>query len=359
MMKKFSMLIASAMLFSASSTYLFADPIDIYPGMPDEELIEVLEAFGVPIDPPDSPSESTRPPEDEFSLADSPAGLPDYIELDNSDPINKPSMCGHKMTGARMANFPVSVNGGTPVMWKDISWLIPGAGVAIGSGWLLFERGDTWYKNWWLITIIPIKDIVIDPISKQGREKGVFDIYPVPEYTPGSKAGWPVEQIIPAPPPVLFTATYSKPVSIANVWHGDLYGTLTLDFGETGVLGLAGLPAFLAFLADTDCVLRVEGVTINSYQKGVVNFTLKGSPGEDAYVEEKCGTDSKPRPVAGPFTIGDEDGGIKKESASLTLNQGCYYSVVSVDPDDPDGTKKSVPLDGVPTNANNEYYHAE
>lgn len=357
-MKKTSMLIASTMLFSASSSYLFADLPEIEPGMSDGDIIEVLEEFGVPIDPLDSPSESTRPLENQVSLADSPQELPDYIVLDNSDPIDKRSMCGHKITGAQMANFPVSVNGGTPVMWQDISGLIPDAGVAIGTGWLLFERGDTWYGRWWLITTVPIKTIEIDPISKEGRgEKGVFDVHIVPEYTPGSVAGWPVEQILPAPPPVLFTATYSKPVSIGGVWHGDLYGTLTLDFGETGVFGLAGLPAFLAFLADTDCVLRVEEVTINSYHDGVVDLTLKGSPGEDAYVAEKCGTDSKQRFVAGPFTIGDEDGGIKKESASLTLNQGCYYSVVSVASSD--GTEKSVPLNGVPTNADNEYYHAE
>lgn len=84
----------------------------------------------------------------------------------------------------------------------------------------------------------------------------------------------------------------------------------------------------------------------DSYQGGMVNFTLTGDG--SAYIAERCGAGSNL--VAGPFAVAYRDGAVGF-STSLTSHEGCCYSVVNVADD---GTKNTVPLLGVSTNANNE-----
>lgn len=375
-MKKTSLLLAvGALLYGASDVY--AIPLT------DQEILDILKEYGV-VDAADAVAELGVIPEDaevaDVTAAQNPP--PANVWVDDKHPVHMTAFCGFQPTGAKMAEFPVSVNGGPAVIFKDFSGVIANSGVAVGGAagpgiwdWLLFEQGDTWNAKWWLITKIAITSIKIDPLSRTGPgpEKYAFDIIYEPVHSGdsvvGSARGWAITRTSPSPK-VSFKATYSRPVlvgghpndifpfdgllvveNLKDRWNKvgaanthDMYGTLTIDF-TAPALGLVDLPTFFTFRADTDC-LPVKEAKFDSYQGGVVNFTLTGDG--FAYIAERCGAGSNL--VAGPFAVAYRDGAVGFNT-SLTPHEGCCYSVVNVADD---GTKNTVPLLGVSTNVNNE-----
>jgi hypothetical protein len=375
MMKKTSLLLATSMLYGASSLSVFADDIDITSNMSDEAVLQILEEYGVLA----AATTAAATEEEEGDSGDSQsdgdvtaAAIPPNVFVDDSNIVHMSEFCGFQPTGAQMADFPVTVNGGPAVNFVKFSAAIIAAypvlataGIAKGTGWLLFEKGDTWDATWWLITKIAITSIKIDPLSRTGpgAHKYAFDIIHRPTHSDepvgGSQKGWAITQEPPSLP-VGFKATYSRPVVVGNhtttypppsdingnpPGPHDMYGTLTINFTAAPAVGLIKLPPFFTFRADTDC-LPVKEAKVDSYQGGMVNFTLTGDG--SAYIAERCGAGSNL--VAGPFAVAYIDGAVGFNT-SLTPHEGCCYSVVNVADD---GTKNTVPLLGVSTNANNE-----
>jgi hypothetical protein len=349
-MKKTSMLVTAAILFGASSTYVLAEEFNIYPGMSDKEIMDILAQVDPiletePMIAEDVVDNSTS----DLMGSDNPPPLPSYIKVDDSKPVNKPSLCPNHppffMTGAEMAQFPVTVTfgGTTPPSPATVPWQVFGisGGKAVGIGWMLVEVGDTWTNQWRLYTTVPITQIKLELLKKVGSPKGVFDIrgprpFP-PEHTPGSAKGRPITQTLPVPPPVIFTAVYSEPVlipghgtgtSVGGTWpepQHDLYGTLTINFNKP-VKGLEKLPAF-TFLADTDC-LPVQEVTLNSYNGTTLNFTVVGEGAVSIMERSKDGVSLTA--VQGPFTV-DRGDGQKTFTTQFTPQNGFCYSMMDVD----------------------------
>jgi hypothetical protein len=269
-----------------------------------------------------------------------------------------------------MADFPVSVSlNDITVDTATFQQLTPDSGIAIGDGWLLYQSGNTWTKRWCFVTERPIDDLVLNPFARPGKPKYAFDIIFTPTHSDepdtGSAKGWAITD-----GKVKFKATYSNPVFVdghpvvnngnsrlldlweSNVPHiHDMYGKLKIEFDEP-LEGAVDLGENFIFRADTDC-LPVEASEAKSYQNGQLTFALTMSKEGSGYIAERCGVD--PTLVAGPFTVEDGEG-TAEFSADLTLQPGCYYSVVNVADD---GSMEAVPLEGVETNASNEYYHAE
>ena len=378
-MKKTSLMLAIGALLYGTSSYTRAvvsfDKIDaILSQLPVEDIVE--------------------PPEDGNSGADDPAGtdpfiLPVNVTVDDSVPVHREHICNvsvqnapknnpsFQVDGEQMAKFPVTVffGDGTSetVSWEAVPPNGSMKGVARGiiKEWFLAQKGDTWYRtNPWILhtaTGVSIKKIVLEPINRYQRPVDqisyAFDIGganrykadPDPQHTPDSSNGRVIEIKKPPSPNVNFTAIYKNPVYVSGHTPDsphDLYGILEINFTDAdGIGGTTTIDVTdFAYIADTDC-LPVEGVTIDSYQNGVVNFTLTGEG--NAYIMQRCGTDDSSQ-VAGPFAVDYEDGG-KEFSTTLTLQNGCYYSVENIADD---GTLMgTVPLEGVSTNSNNEYYY--
>ena len=132
---------------------------------------------------------------------------------------------------------------------------------------------------------------------------------------------------------MIFTAVYSEPVLIPG--HGmptnvvdkphDLYGTLTINFNSP-VVGLEKLPAF-TFLADTDC-LPVQEVMINSYENGILNFTVVGEGAVSIMERAKNGVSLTA--VQGPFTV-DRGEGQKTFTTQFTPQSSYCYNMMDVD----------------------------
>jgi hypothetical protein len=185
--------------------------------------------------------------------------------------------------GNIMGPFPVTANtswsSADTAMWMALPFPLDNAGVAIGMGWMLFEQGDTWNNNWWIITTgVTVYSIEIDAWHRTGgsNKHAVFDIIHGPTVTPGSANGLPFTKV---PPPAwtnFVNATYSTPVYLnGNTSYNDLYGTLTINFNSTGFSGAAPLGGLLMFKADTDC-MPVQEVLLNSYDGTTLNFTVLG-----------------------------------------------------------------------------------
>ena len=362
-MKKTSLLLAvGALLYGASDVY--AIPLT------DQEILDILEEYGV-LAAADAVSVVTE--EEKGDSGDSQSdgdvtatAIPPNVFVDDSDIVRMSKFCGFQPTGAEMANFPVSVNGGPAVIFKDFSGVIPNSGIAVGPGpgpgiwdWLLFEQGDTWDAKWWLITKIAITSIKIDPLSRTGpgAHKYAFDIIHRPTHSDeddgGSQKGWAITQEPPSPP-VGFTATYSRPVLVnghPNDLNGnppgphDMYGTLTIDF-TAPALGLIKLHTFFTFRADTDCLPIKEGQVV-SYNQETSTLVMKILAENDglAAIMQRCDKDVSS--VAGPFELTGENG--NTISTSLKLKSDCCYSLMDLD------SLETVKLLGVNTNADDEF----
>ncbi|BAP57253.1 hypothetical protein THII_2956 [Thioploca ingrica] len=407
-MKKTSLLLAvGALLYGASGSYAIAEEeISLYPGMPEEQLMSILDQVVIP--PSDVPEiaedapvsgdvspAGLDPPQKlplNVSVAATPSSTPSPLDpTDTSEAVHKPAMCdpnSFPVNGAEMKGILVEVafaDGTTSsARWQTTSPTggeARGTGFALGKGWVLAQRDDTWYTNhpWILFTTKDIKQIVIHALDVKPPKGRVyaFDIggklprAPVSggittlEHTEGAARGRFISLASPAT--VKFTAIYSDPVYVdpahlppppgvlpndgntaipgGGTPKHDLYGTLEINFAPAikGTVLLTD-PSF-RFVADTDC-LPVKEAKFDSYQGGMVNFTLTGDG--SAYIAERCGASSNL--VAGPFAVAYIDGAVGF-STSLTPHESCCYSVVNIANN---GTQNTVPLLGVSTNANNE-----
>jgi hypothetical protein len=411
-MKKTSLLLAiGALLYGAAGSYALADDVvTLSPEMTSEEVIAFLDTIvfpaeeeGISEDAPDSgvavptglvPAQPL--PSNVYIAATTP---PDstptpLVPGDTSQEVIKPAMCNPNsfpVNGAEMEGILVEVlfaDGTTGSdRWKATSTTGGEAvGFALGTGWILAERGDTWNNQWVLYTTKAIKQIAIKALNvapPKGRVYA-FDVggklprAPAPaspEHTKGAARGQAFAlKYLPAG--VSFTATYSDPVYVNppnnTHWHPglvsnvltndtdgnlargpgdipthDLYGTLVIDFAPS-IVGATLIDPIFKFIADTDC-LPVKEAKVESYLGGMVNFTLIGDG--SAYIAERCETKTNYNFVAGPFAVAYNQGAVGF-SASLTLHAGCCYSVVNVADD---GAENTVPLLGVPPTMNNEY----
>jgi hypothetical protein len=341
-MKQTSILFTTAvLLYGASSTYVLAEEeFNIYPGMSDKEIMDIL----AQVDPTLEVDEPIIAEDEVDNLTSEPQGsdqlapLPSYITVDDTHPVNKPSLCPNHppffMTGGEMAEFPVTVTFANSIT-VTVPWQLfnINGGKAVGKGWFLVETGDTWTNQWKLYTTVPITQIILKPLQKVGSPKGVFDIrgpkpFP-PEHTPGSAKGRPIDQIRPTGG-VIFTAVYSEPVYIPGHLPDpphDLYGTLTINFNDpNGIVGLEKLPAF-TFFADTDC-LPVQEVLLNSYENGTLNFTVVGEGAVSIMERSEDGVSLTV--VQGPFTV-DRGEGQKTFTTQFTPQNGYCYSMMDVD----------------------------
>ncbi|BAP55482.1 hypothetical protein THII_1185 [Thioploca ingrica] len=319
-MKKTSLLLAiSALLYGTSNVYA----LEIDDTLTDDQILEIIDKL------PDVPG-STEPQEaEDAGITGSVAGtqgldpaqpplLPN-VAVDSSNPVYKPMMCpdtsSFQVNGNTMAEFPVTVNGGPTVWWKAIASTTGGKAkylVAVGKGWILVQKDDTWYKAnpWRLFTTVPITSIVLKPLLRKTANDPVgqkrvyaFDVGGK-RPTGGSVTG--LEHTIGAArgqfiirsdssPKVAFTATYTDPVFVGHtladdsspatalagltiplnakadesnnyrVPTHDLYGTLTINF-DPAIEGTATLKDLsFAFVADTDCIkLPVVGASVSS-----------------------------------------------------------------------------------------------
>jgi hypothetical protein len=326
-MKKTSLVLAiSALLYGTSGTYTFAIDLDTILSQIDTQTAN-------------EPSEDAPVPDG--STGTDPFTLPTNITVDDSVPINKQGMCdtSFQVTGDIMAEFPVTVvfadGGSDTVMWTKFG----AYGYALGTNndWLLVQTGDTWYTTnpWVLYTDenVSIKQVVLEPIQRKGKRSYAFDIGGKqlltggkPEHTPDAANGRPIVRKDPPSPKVAFTAVYSNPVytnahnEIQTDPPGshDLYGTLTINF-KNPVSGTEALGYLsFAFIADTDC-LPVEGVEVNSYKDGILDFTVAGD-GAVAVIKDGNPTGQK-------FDVSrDMDGGIKNFQIPFDPQPGsCYY----------------------------------
>jgi hypothetical protein len=306
-------------LYGTSNVYA----LEIDENLTDNQILDIIAQM------PDIP-ESTDPQEaedaginDNGSVAgtqglDPAQPLPGNVSVINDTPVKFPKMCpkSFPVNGNEMAKFPVTVNGGTPVWWKEILNTTGGQAkkylVAVGKGWILVQKDDTWYKAnpWRLFTTVPITSIVLEPLLRNtvndpvgNKRVYAFDVggkrptAPTPvkdyEHTPGSARGQFIIQSD-SSPKVDFTATYSDPVDIAapggkhvlgdytpipltpqyggpdikpppsRIPTHDLYGTLTINF-DPAIKGTATIKGLsFAFVADTDCILPVVGASVYS-----------------------------------------------------------------------------------------------
>jgi len=152
------------------------------------------------------------------------------------------ALTGFSTNGADMAGMKVTVEfvagGAQTVAWGATSAI---AGQAVGTGWSLFESGDTWDGSWVLNADLAISRLVINA----GPGDTVFDI-PAAGTTAGSENGYAFT-VTSNHSSLDILATYRNQVALTGQSPvGDLWETLDVQFRGNGFLGR------LTFRADTD-----------------------------------------------------------------------------------------------------------
>ncbi|BAP57255.1 hypothetical protein THII_2958 [Thioploca ingrica] len=333
-MKKIIMLFAAAIfLYGAPNVYA---ETKIHPGMSVDEIKAVLEEHGISLAPP--PDSTTDIAEDAAtpSTVDQSQALPPYVKVDNSNPVHTTGPCSPPPSpsfsvtgwdmGFIMGPFPVTAVTNQLSSPETVNWVAVGppawkAGVAVGDGWLLFEQGDTWNNNWWIITDanVVVSSIKIDAWNKIGgsNKHAVFDIIHGPIVTPGSANGLPFTKVPPGWP-TNTNVVYSTPVLGTP---NDLYGVMTINF-PSGFSGAAPLGGFLMFKADTDC-MPVQEVLLNSYDGTTLNFTVVGE-GAVAITKEDGSV------VQGPFVV-ERGEGQNTFTTQFTPKANSCYVMTDID----------------------------
>ncbi len=345
-MKKTSLVLAiSALLYGTSSVYVLADDVVLSDFITEDgELIDNTVSLPAGFN--------------------NPQPLPLNVAIDESYPAIERStirMCDPSFTvnGPAMTEFPVTVNSNNVGVWGVDN---KGNTIVTGTNWkLTIPNGDTWSATWTL-TVDPgttVNSILLEPSERNPHNMWyAFDVggklprfpadRPSHEHTPDAARGQFIVQRDPKLPPPIFTATYSGPVYTTvplpiseggtGSSHGavpdstsiplgnssidrhpthDLYSTLLINF-PGGLTGDAEINPSFGFVADTDC-LPVEGVEVNSYKDGILDFTVAGD-GAVAIIEDGKQTGLR-------FEVSrDIDGGIKNFQIPFIPRPGsCYF----------------------------------
>jgi hypothetical protein len=162
--------------------------------------------------------------------------------------------------GNTMAGMLVTVNfsGGNS---ETVAWNGGGDSTgAVGTGWslgLTSYTENTFYHTQWLFDVdgqgLEVESFSIDALAGNTVFDAVYDLND--NGTPGSELGHEVDLSTYGLSGEVDTAydgivnvTYSGEVHLNGTWYGDLYQTLTIDFGQ----GTFGSNDVLAFYADTD-----------------------------------------------------------------------------------------------------------
>lgn len=175
-------------------------------------------------------------------------------------------------TGLSMDGLSVTANflggGSQTVAWTDngAPFSLPGV---TGSGWSLTHGPGTTYGSTWTLGIgsgTTLASLILSGASGDT----VFDVnlFPdgtplqpgggLPEGTPGTEEGWTFGTGYGG----FLDAVYSNIVSLgAAVAVGDIWETLTLDFGPNGIAG-GRFGNLMFFQADTDNVSGIAAVPV-------------------------------------------------------------------------------------------------
>ncbi|MDY6903262.1 MAG: PEP-CTERM sorting domain-containing protein [Thermodesulfobacteriota bacterium] len=172
---------------------------------------------------------------------------------------NTSGLTGYSTSGDDMAGMTITATLSDGTVDTQI-WSVTGAasGGVTGAGWGLSVSGDTFdtFGSGWPLTLsldagINLSSLVIDA----GTGDAVFDVlsgyYDPPDSSPGSENGMAFNTTSSA----FIDALYSDMVSVDGVFYGDLYRTLSLDFGDNG------LSTGFTFYADTDSLLLDDDLT--------------------------------------------------------------------------------------------------
>lgn len=411
-MKKTSLLLAiGALLYGTSGSYVLAEDVD-FSAMSPEEINAFLDTIdfpaaeeGIPEDAPDSggdPINGLDPPQalpPNVYIAATPSNTPTPLDPDDrSEEVIGSAMCGPKpesyvVDGAEMEGILVEVLFADGITTDSARWETIGAtgggagdvGAALGHGWILAEKNDTWNHQWLLYTTKAIKQIAIKALNvfpakiddSTGKEKkkvytfdvggkqhdGTFD-----QHTDGAARGRAFA--LKLSNPAFDKATYSDPVYISGedpvgpvhppvepkdgntakngnaadvsdrVPTHDLYGTLVIDFKDGGIIGAAEMKVpVLGFIADTDCVLPVIGAVYSAnqltlYGEGLVYVSANGSLLQDfpAFEVMKDGVNT--------FDVSDVIAKLKAGSCYSLVNEGALGTNIPLEIDGvdmPDG----------------------
>jgi hypothetical protein len=218
------------------------------------------------------------------------------VEPGENDPqINATGICntpeGEEEEGSAMTGE--SMVGKIKIVFKysdlndsgDIDWV---AGADLGTGyasdgiWELSHKGNTFEKPWRLKLVsdvlAPQDPKLIGVVIKTSTYNVVkdkykfittpmataFDIYYEPEMTPGSGRGRPFE--VTAYPDNIARpqGEYGIPVLLKGSWYGDLFSWLTISIPGGWDGSESSFIDFVLFLADTDCILAIDVVDLES-----------------------------------------------------------------------------------------------
>ncbi len=172
----------------------------------------------------------------------------------DTDTVSTWQTNGNSMTGMLVT---VNFSGGGS---ETVAWNAGGSGTgAVGSGWSLGLTDftvNTFYQTQWLFDVDGRNEVTgftIDALAGNTVFDAVYDMSDTG--TPGSELGHAVDldtfgrtwEVDTAYDGDVFV-TYSGEVHLNSTWYGDLYQTLTIDFGQ----GVFGANDVLAFYADTD-----------------------------------------------------------------------------------------------------------
>jgi len=161
------------------------------------------------------------------------------------------ALTGYGTYGGMMDGMKVTAYflGGTQ---QSVTWANTGsyvAGQAVGTGWSLYESGDTFGGNWILSnsTGQGISRLLIDA----GPGNTVYDTTRIGDVggTPGSERGWSF-QVVSQPTGLDIVATYRDAVALTGFDPvGDLFRYLDIEFTSTGGFASGGQ---LKYITDTD-----------------------------------------------------------------------------------------------------------
>lgn len=179
------------------------------------------------------------------------------ILTDPAGAANTGALTAFATTGADMAGMQVtaSFDDGFTEM---ATWTTTGveSGQAAGTDWSVSVTGDTFFAVW---DVLHFRVGSLVRLLFEGAPGDtVFDMISSPALSPGSELGRPYTDSGPLTGDI--TVTYSRPLSVAGTFYGDLYLNMDVDYQA---LDRGGIPAqtTLMFLADTDNVLIPGDIT--------------------------------------------------------------------------------------------------